>query len=81
MIKGSVTPPFGEASSHDKVVFTCARLTPSLEPLHRRGFHVRQARPSLLSGSELCGGTRVRLKCALRDEQLSLRYLKTAASD
>ena len=39
MIKGSVTPPFVEASSRDKVVFTCVKLTTTLEPLHQRDFH------------------------------------------
>jgi hypothetical protein len=36
MIKGSVTPPFVEASSHDKIIFTCVKLTTTLEPLHQR---------------------------------------------
>ena len=38
MIKGSVTPPFVEARSRDKVVFTCVKLTTTLEPLYQRDF-------------------------------------------
>lgn len=39
MIKGSVTPPFVEARSRDKVIFTCVKLTTTLEPLYQRDFH------------------------------------------